>query len=93
MAFISIAVTVADCSVDPARAFAALAGIAIAAGIFAWLLGVPAHPTTYSVSPVRYTADAIASGSALYAAHCGACHGDEGREVQPRPCFRSSRQV
>ena len=63
----------------PRLHFAALAGIAIPAGIVAWLLAAPAYPTTYLVSPVRYTADAIVSGSALYASHCSACHGDEGR--------------
>ena len=77
VALISTAVTVGGLFGRPPRLHsAALVGIAIAAGIFAWLLGVPAYPTTYSVSPVRYTADAIASGSALYAAHCSACHGD-----------------
>ena len=80
VACISAAVTVRGLLGRPPRLrFAALAGIAIPAGIFAWLLGVPAYPTTYAVSPVRYTADAIASGSALYASHCIACHGRDGR--------------
>jgi putative copper resistance protein D len=80
VACICAAVIVAGLLGRPPRVhFAALAGIAIPAGIFAWLLGVPAYPTTYLVSPVRYTADAIISGSALYASHCSACHGDEGR--------------
>lgn len=62
----------------PRVRLAALAGIALPAGIFAWLLGVPAYPTTYAVSPVGYSADAIVSGSALYASHCNACHGGDG---------------
>ena len=80
VACIAAAVTVAELLGRPPRVrFAALAGIALPAGVFAWLLGVPAYPTTYLVSPVRYTADAIVSGSTLYASHCHACHGDEGR--------------
>ncbi len=58
----------------PRLRIAALAAIAIPAGIFAWLLAVPAYPTTYALSPVRYTVDAIASGASLYAAHCAGCH-------------------
>jgi putative copper resistance protein D len=80
IACISAAVTVGGLIGRPPRLrFAALAGIAIPAGMFAWLLGVPAYPTTYSVSPVRYNADSIASGSAIYASHCIACHGRDGR--------------
>ena len=79
VACISAAVAVGGLLVRPPQLrFAALAGVAIPAGILAWLLAVPAYPTTYAVSPARYTVDAIASGSALYAAHCNACHGEEG---------------
>ena len=79
VACICAAVTVAGLLGRPPRLrFAALAGIAIPAGILAWLLAAPASPTTYAVSPVRYTADAIASGSTLYASHCNACHGGDG---------------
>jgi len=63
----------------PRIPIAALAGIAIPGGMFAWLLAVPAYPTTYSTSPVRYIADAIASGAALYASQCIACHGRDGQ--------------
>jgi putative copper export protein/mono/diheme cytochrome c family protein len=80
VACICAAVIVAGLIGRPPRLrFAALAGIAIPAGMFAWLLGVPAYPTTYSVSPIRYNSDSIASGSALYASHCIACHGRDGR--------------
>jgi mono/diheme cytochrome c family protein/uncharacterized membrane protein len=34
---------------------------------------IAAHPTTY-VHPPRYTVSSIARGSAVYAAHCAACH-------------------
>jgi putative copper resistance protein D len=67
----------------PRMRIAALAGIAIPAGMFAWLLAVPANPTTYSTSPVRYIADAIASGAALYASQCIACHGRDGEGDGP----------
>ena len=84
VACISVAVTVTGLlNRPPQLRFTALAGIAIPAGVVAWLLGVPAYPTTYLVSPVRYTADAIASGSALYASHCLACHGLDGKVMAP----------
>jgi putative copper resistance protein D len=42
------------------------------------LLTVPAYPTTYAASSVRYTTSAIADGADLFAAHCVACHGGNG---------------
>jgi putative copper export protein/mono/diheme cytochrome c family protein/peroxiredoxin len=56
-----------------------LAGIFVAASSSAWLLAVPAHPTSYLTSPVRYTTTSIVSGSARYARDCGGCHGSHGR--------------
>lgn len=56
-----------------------LAGIFVAASTSAWLLAVPAHPTSYMTSPVRYTTTSIVSGSARYARDCSACHGSHGR--------------
>jgi putative copper export protein/mono/diheme cytochrome c family protein len=56
-----------------------LAGICVAASSSAWLLAVPAHPTSYLTSPVRYTTTSIVSGSARYARDCSACHGSHGR--------------
>jgi len=41
-------------------------------------LAVPAHPTTYFHSPIRYTTDSIARGMPVYAEHCAACHGLHG---------------
>jgi len=55
-----------------------LAGICVAASSSAWLLAVPAHPTSYLTSPVRYTTTSIVSGSARYARDCSACHGSHG---------------
>ncbi len=57
---------------------AGLAGIAAAALTWIWLLAVPAHPTTYVASPVRYTTDSIAHGAAVYARSCRECHGADG---------------
>ena len=56
-----------------------LACIAAPVAWFAWLLGVPAHPTTYFTSPVGYTTRAVADGAARYSADCSACHGRDGR--------------
>jgi putative copper resistance protein D len=44
---------------------------------------VPAYPSTYFQSPVRYTADSIARGEPLYRRHCEACHGAEGHGDGP----------
>lgn len=49
----------------------------------ALLLG-PAHPALYFRSPTGFTATSIAHGGALYATHCVACHGAEGRGPGPR---------
>lgn len=57
---------------------AALIGIGATGATSAWLLAVPAYPTTYVRSPVRYTTAAIVSGSALYARSCATCHGLNG---------------
>lgn len=72
---------------------AAVAGFVIPGGILAYLLAVPAHPTTYVVSPVPYTADAIATGSSLYAANCGVCHGRDGRGEGPDALSLSNARV
>ena len=53
------------------------------AATWAWLLAVPAYPTTYAWSPVNYTADSIARGANLYAQNCGVCHGPYGRGDGP----------
>ena len=62
---------------------AGLAGMAAAAATCAWLLAVPAYPTTYVASPVRYNVEAIARGAALYAESCSTCHGRDGRGEGP----------
>ena len=50
-------------------------GFGSALAVSAWLLAVPAHPTTYFRSPVRYTAASIARGARLFAQNCVTCHG------------------
>jgi len=55
-----------------------LIGIGASTIAGAWLFTVPAYPTTYAASPVRYTTSAIADGARLFAAHCAACHGGNG---------------
>ncbi len=57
---------------------AAIIGIITAMVAGTWLLAVPAYPTTYVSSPVRYTTAAIARGSGLYAENCMLCHGRNG---------------
>jgi len=62
---------------------AAAGPIGVGASVIAaaWLLAVPAYPTTYATSPVRYTTAAIADGARLFAAHCAACHGSDSRST------------
>ncbi|MBV8271655.1 MAG: c-type cytochrome [Cupriavidus sp.] len=47
------------------------------------LLFTPAAPTSFHTSPTRFSAEAIARGGRLYAQHCSACHGDDGRGEGP----------
>jgi putative copper export protein/mono/diheme cytochrome c family protein/peroxiredoxin len=62
-------------------AVACAAGIAmVALSILLSLLAVPAYPTTYFHSPIRYSAESIASGARLYAGQCSLCHGPQGHE-------------
>ena len=60
-----------------------LAAICLAVSSSAWLLAVPAHPTSYLPSPVRFTTTAIVNGSARYARDCSSCHGSHGRGDGP----------
>ena len=55
-----------------------IAAIVAAAVAWTWPLVVPAYPTTYVVSPVRYTTAAIVHGASLYAQRCRTCHGIRG---------------
>jgi mono/diheme cytochrome c family protein len=43
------------------------------------LLLVPATPTSFYRSPTGFAATTIAAGAVLFAAHCAACHGKQGR--------------
>ncbi|HBD38822.1 MAG TPA: cytochrome C, partial [Cupriavidus sp.] len=47
------------------------------------LLFTPAAPTSFHRSPTRFSADSIAHGARLYAQHCAACHGEDGRGEGP----------
>lgn len=60
-----------------------LAGIAASAASSAWLLAVPAYPTTYAASPVRNTTAAVVDGERLFSTHCAACHGNDGTGAGP----------
>lgn len=60
---------------------AAVLGLIVAVGAAGSQLDkmiVPATPTSFVPSPVGFTADAVARGGQLYAAHCAACHGASG---------------
>ncbi|THF65278.1 c-type cytochrome [Pseudothauera rhizosphaerae] len=70
---------------------------ALAAGIGAGFLGAlllqpssraavlaEAAPTHFHRSPLSFDSTAVADGEPLYAAHCAACHGSDGRGEGPR---------
>lgn len=48
-----------------------------------WLLSIPAYPTTFWRSPTGFSANGIATGAGLFAAHCASCHGERGRGDGP----------
>ncbi len=60
-------------------------GAALAIGLWVALppMAVDAYPTTYRRSTVPYQAVSVASGDALYRAHCATCHGAGGRGDGP----------
>jgi len=61
-----------------AMAAAGAAALLAAVAVCVRLLAVPAHPTTYFHSPVRYDVDSISRGNSLYVQRCAACHGSHG---------------
>lgn len=65
-----------------AGALSTVVGIA-AIALLGYLFVVPAHPTTYARSPVRYTTAAIAAGATVYRSNCTTCHGDDGQGDGP----------
>jgi putative copper resistance protein D len=67
------------------RRYALMLGSAVTAAVLlaVVLLVEPAYPTTYAASPVKFTAQAIARGSASYDANCAQCHGLHGRGDGP----------
>ena len=64
-------------------AFAGVIVVAAALLTCPYLSVAPANPTTYAVSPVRYTTRAIAEGAAIYTDHCAQCHGGRGHGDGP----------
>lgn len=66
----------------PVLAVGALA-LALAPWPAASLVLGPAVPTSFHASPTHFSLDAIARGERLYAAHCVACHGADGRGEGP----------
>jgi putative copper resistance protein D len=60
-------------------AIAAVALVVAAAATCPSLSVIQAYPTTYVVSPFRYTTSAIAQGATVYAENCAQCHGAHGR--------------
>ena len=76
---------------QPRLWIAGLAGMVAAAATCGWLLAVPAHPTTYVVSPVRYTTNSIVRGADRYARSCAACHGRDGLGDGPATSSLSSQ--
>lgn len=57
--------------------------LAISAVASTSLFAVPAFPTTFANSPVPYTVDAVAQGSARFAHNCAGCHGNDARGAGP----------
>jgi putative copper export protein/mono/diheme cytochrome c family protein/peroxiredoxin len=73
-------------------ALACAAGVAmVALSILLSLLAVPANPTTYFRSPVRYSAESIAFGAQLYAEQCSICHGPRGHGDGPAAAALAER--
>ena len=90
MACVSVGVTLAGLRHRRFRQWlGGLVGIALPAATIAWVLAVPAYPSTYWSSPLSYTTDAIYKGSVLYAANCHDCHGlhrlDDAPPGRPQP--------
>jgi putative copper export protein/mono/diheme cytochrome c family protein/peroxiredoxin len=70
-----------------------IAAIVATATAWTWLLAVPAYPTTYAASPVRYATDSIVRGASLYAQRCSTCHGIDGHGDGPAATSLSVRPV
>jgi mono/diheme cytochrome c family protein len=80
VAFVAAIFLIAGLLKRPPRVrLGAIAALALPAFLFPALLVAPAHPTTYTSSPVGYTTTAVSTGASLYASSCSACHGRDGR--------------
>jgi putative copper export protein/mono/diheme cytochrome c family protein/peroxiredoxin len=60
-----------------------IATAAVAVLTLIWRFAVPAYPTTYFESPVRYDAASVARGAPLYVEQCAVCHGRYGNGDGP----------
>ncbi|QPS07585.1 cytochrome c [Delftia acidovorans] len=69
----------------PALVLTALAALALLLAPWprADLILVPAHATSFHASPTGFSVESIARGGAVYARHCTACHGADGRGHGP----------
>lgn len=69
------------------RRFALLVIAALALAVAPWpstsLVFGPAVPTSFHSSPTQFSVDSIAQGARVYAQHCVACHGQDGRGEGP----------
>ena len=62
----------------PRLSIGAAAGVVASLALIGIILAVPAYPTTYQLSPVPFSAQAVATGAASYDEHCSRCHGHDG---------------
>jgi copper resistance protein D len=86
-------VLVGACRHRPRLWIVGIAAIVASAAAGTWLLAVPAYPTTYAASPVRYTTDSIVRGASLYAQRCSTCHGIDGHGDGPAATSWSVKPV
>lgn len=85
LAFALLAVAVASAwrRGRPMLLAAALLALLLAPWPRAALLLGPASPTSFHASPTGFAVDAIVLGQRVYAQHCAACHGNDGRGEGP----------
>ncbi|MDQ0140773.1 c-type cytochrome [Cupriavidus necator] len=82
-AALTIALAIAWRGSRPALLAAAALALLLAPWPRSSLLLSPASPTSFHVSPTGFAVDAIVLGQRVYAQHCAACHGNDGRGEGP----------